>query len=194
MMRQIGLFFGSFNPIHLGHTQLAQTIYEQVGLDEIWFVVSPHNPLKDASILITEQQRLYMVELAIADMPHIKACDIEFSMPKPSYTINTLRSLQSKFPDTRFYLIIGTDNLSNFTKWKDYQTILADYSIITYPRQGDDIEKIRQQYPQVRFVDAPFLPISSTDIRNSISQHTKTAQQWLNPRVLNYIKENYLYQ
>lgn len=193
-MRQIGLFFGSFNPIHLGHTQLAQTIYEQVGLDEIWFVVSPHNPLKDASILITEQQRLHMVELAIADMPHIKACDIEFSMPKPSYTINTLRSLQSKFPDTRFYLIIGTDNLSNFTKWKDYQTILADYSIITYPRQGDDIEKIRQQYPQVRFVDAPFLPISSTDIRNSISQHTETAQQWLNPRVLNYIKENYLYQ
>lgn len=193
-MRQIGLFFGSFNPIHLGHTQLAQTIYEQVGLDEIWFVVSPHNPLKDASILITEQQRLHMVELAIADMPHIKACDIEFSMPKPSYTINTLQSLQSKFPDTRFYLIIGTDNLSNFTKWKDYQTILADYSIITYPRQGDDIEKIRQQYPQVRFVDALFLPISSTDIRNSISQQTETAQQWLNPRVLNYIKENYLYQ
>lgn len=193
-MRQIGLFFGSFNPIHLGHTQLAQTIYEQVGLDEIWFVVSPHNPLKDASILITEQQRLHMVELAIADMPHIKACDIEFSMPKPSYTINTLQSLQSKFPDTRFYLIIGTDNLSNFTKWKDYQTILADYSIITYPRQGDDIKKIRQQYPQVRFVEAPFLPISSTDIRNSISQHTETAQQWLNPRVLNYIKENYLYQ
>lgn len=194
MMRQIGLFFGSFNPIHLGHTQLAQTIYEQVGLDEIWFVVSPHNPLKDASILITEQQRLHMVELAIADMPHIKACDIEFSMPKPSYTINTLQSLQSKFPDTRFYLIIGTDNLSNFTKWKDYQTILADYSIITYPRQGDDIEKIRQQYPQVRFVDAPFLPISSTGIRNSISQHTETAQQWLNPRVLNYIKDNNLYQ
>lgn len=193
-MRQIGLFFGSFNPIHLGHTQLAQTIYEQVGLDEIWFVVSPHNPLKDASILITEQQRLHMVELAIADMPHIKACDIEFSMPKPSYTINTLRSLQSKFPDTQFYLIIGTDNLSNFTKWKDYQTILADYSIITYPRQGDDIEKIRLQYPQVRFVDASFLPISSTDIRNSISQHTDTAQQWLNPRVLNYIKDNNLYQ
>ncbi|MBR3565021.1 MAG: nicotinate-nucleotide adenylyltransferase [Paludibacteraceae bacterium] len=193
-MRQIGLFFGSFNPIHLGHTQLAQTIYEQVGLDEIWFVVSPHNPLKDASILITEQQRLHMVELAIADMSHIKACDIEFSMPKPSYTINTLRSLQSKFPDTRFYLIIGTDNLSNFTKWKDYQTILADYSIITYPRQGDDIKKIQLQYPQVRFVEAPFLPISSTDIRNSISQHTDTAQQWLNPRVLNYIKENYLYQ
>lgn len=193
-MRQIGLFFGSFNPIHLGHTQLAQTIYEQVGLDEIWFVVSPHNPLKDAAMLITEQQRLHMVELAIADMPHIKACDIEFSMPKPSYTINTLQSLQSKFPDTRFYLIIGTDNLSNFTKWKDYQTILADYSIITYPRQGDDIEKIRQQYPQVRFVEAPFLPISSTDIRNSISQHTKTAQQWLSPMVLNYIKDNNLYQ
>ena len=193
-MRQIGLFFGSFNPIHLGHTQLAQTIYEQVGLDEIWFVVSPHNPLKDTSILITEQQRLHMVELAIADMPHIKACDIEFSMPKPSYTINTLQSLQSKFPDTRFYIIIGTDNLSNFTKWKDYQTILADYSIITYPRQGDDIEKIRQQYPQVRFVDAPFLPISSTEIRSSISQHTDTAQQWLSPMVLNYIKDNNLYQ
>lgn len=193
-MRQIGLFFGSFNPIHLGHTQLAQTIYEQVGLDEIWFVVSPHNPLKDASILITEQQRLHMVELAIADMPHIKACDIEFSMPKPSYTINTLQSLQSKFPDTRFYLIIGTDNLNNFTKWKDYQTILADYPIITYPRQGDDIKKIRQQYPQVRFVDAPFLPISSTDIRDSISQHTETAQQWLSPMVLNYIKDNNLYQ
>ena len=126
-MKSIGLFFGSFNPIHLGHTNLAEYIFRFSGVDEIWFIVSPRNPLKEQSELIDENLRLKMLQLATGDKDYLVASDIEFDLPKPSYTIKTLNTLSEIFPEDDFILLIGSDNMQIFDQWKDYQTILDDY-------------------------------------------------------------------
>ena len=194
-MKNIGLFCGSFNPIHIGHTTLANTILHSAALDEIWFVVSPHNPLKKQSELLDEQKRLTMVNLALQDYKNMHSSDIEFHLSKPSYTANTLRALSQTHPEYCFSLIIGSDNLQVFNKWREYQYILDNYNIIVYPRQGDNIHQLLKTYPQVRIINAPLLPISSTQIRAMLSaQPTKdSAQQWLAPQVWNYICQNNLY-
>ncbi len=162
---RIGLFFGSFNPIHQGHLILSQFILDQIKLDEIWFVVSPQNPLKSPIDLYDERDRLNMVELAIKDQPLFRVCDIEFDMPRPSYTWDTLTALAKKHPKNEFALILGSDNLQHFDKWKEHEQILLEYDLIVYNREnnpGGDFAKNQK----VRLLKGPMLNISSTQIRS----------------------------
>lgn len=192
-MKSIGLFFGSFNPIHLGHVNLAEFIFEFSGVDEIWFVVSPQNPLKENKTLVEEHHRLKMVELAIEGKEYMKASDIEFSLPKPSYTIDTLQNLIEKYPEDNFILIIGSDNVAIFDQWKDYETILEEYSILVYPRKDFDFEPFEEKYPDMHLIDeAPLFEISSTEIRLLI-QKNEDVSKWIHSSVYQYIKENKLY-
>ena len=160
-----GLFFGSFNPIHTGHLIVAQFILNQTDLNEIWFVVSPQNPLKSGADLIDESDRLKMVELAIEPQPQFKVCNVEFEMPRPSYTFNTLQKLGEDHPDEEFILILGSDNLEHFDKWKEHEQILLDYDLIVYNRDsstGGDFAKNQK----VRVMKGPMLNISSTLVRS----------------------------
>lgn len=165
---KIGLFFGSFNPIHIGHLIIANTLYDRTDLDEVWFVVSPQNPHKIRQSLIHEFDRLKMVELAIADHYHFRASDVEFQMPKPSYTIDTLTYLSDQYPKNEFSLFLGSDNLGQLTKWKNYQKILELYKIFVYPRPGD-FQLI--EHPAIQLIEAPLLDISATFIRKSIREN-----------------------
>ncbi|MBR1631332.1 MAG: nicotinate-nucleotide adenylyltransferase [Paludibacteraceae bacterium] len=191
-MKQVGIFSGSFNPVHLGHVLLAQTICREAALDEVWLVVSPQNPLKQQADLADEQQRLQMTRIAVRGIQCLKASDAEFTMPRPSYTWNTLSSLRSQHPRTRYHLIIGSDNAALFDQWRNYQDILANFPIIVYPREGDDMQAVTARYPMMRVIQAPLLPISSTQIRNMLRQGQDTSQ-WLHPRVLQYIRLHGLY-
>ena len=164
-----GIFSGSFNPIHIGHLALANWICEFGGIDELWFLVTPQNPLKKESDLIDEKQRLQLVELAISGYAKFKASDFEFSLPRPSYTINTLRALRKKFPDRSFHLIIGADSWNGLANWKDAQKLLAEFSMLIYPRKGYEIV-IPDIYPNIKKVEAPLIEISSTFIRQSIQE------------------------
>ena len=193
-MKSIGLFFGSFNPIHLGHTNLAEYIFRFSGVDEIWFVVSPKNPLKEQNELIDEHLRLKMINLATADKDYLQVSDVEFNMPVPSYTVNTLKVLSEKYPKDDFILLIGSDNMQIFDQWKDYQSILEDYSVVVYPREGYPYEDYEEIYPEMQILEeAPLFEISSTEIRQMIAEK-KDASQWLHPDVYQFILENGLYQ
>lgn len=163
----IGLFFGSFNPIHIGHLIIANTMATATDLNQVWFVVSPQNPFKKTKSLLHEFDRLDMVERAIADNSRLKATDIEFSMPKPSYTIDTLARLTEKYPQHTFRLIMGEDNLEQFANWKNYDKILEYYGLYVYPRPQAK-ESPFKSHPHVRLVAAPLLDISATYIRDSI--------------------------
>lgn len=187
-----GLFFGSFNPIHIGHLIIASTLYELTDLNEIWFVVSPQNPHKrDSRSLIHEFDRLDMVELAIEDHPAMKAVDIEFHMPRPNYTIHTLTYLKEKHPGKEFLLIIGEDNLANLPRWKNYERILEDFGLIVYPRPKAPAAEIRE-HPHVRMVDAPMMDISASFIRKCISED-KSVRYLVPDRVLQFIRDRKLY-
>lgn len=188
----VALFFGSFNPVHTGHTRLAEYLIDKKLFDEIWFVVSPCNPLKNQADLLDEYVRLDMLVAAIIDNPHFKACDIEFQLPIPSYTIDTLHALTSEYPEHRFSLIIGSDNALVFDKWKNPQQILAEYPVYVYPRRGADFEQVAAIYPAMQLLDTPFFDISSTEIRAALAQK-KDVTPWLHPSVLQYITENNLY-
>ena len=166
---KVGLFFGSFNPVHNGHMVIANYLAEYTDLDQVWMVVSPHNPLKPAGSLLNDYQRLQLVETAIGSYRKIKISKIEFGLPKPSYTINTLVHLQEKFPEHSFVLIMGSDNLHTFHKWKNYEQILEHYEIYAYPRPGFDGGDFKQ-HSKVKFIPAPLMEISSTFIRNAIKE------------------------
>jgi nicotinate-nucleotide adenylyltransferase len=166
---EIGLFFGSFNPIHIGHLIIAQTIFESTGIDELWFVVSPQNPFKKNKSLLHEFDRLDMVEMAIRENPKFKASDVEFHMPKPSYTIDTLAVLSEKYPEHSFRLIMGGDNLEYFKKWKNSHKILELYGLLVYPRPGQvNVEFDKNE--NIEFINAPLMDISATFIRTAIKQ------------------------
>ena len=168
---QIGLFFGSFNPIHIGHLIIANTMATTTDLDQVWFVVSPQNPFKKTKSLLHEFDRLDMVERAIADNSRLKATDVEFSMPRPSYTIDTLDRLRGKFPLHTFRLIMGEDNLAQFANWKEPDRILTETGLYVYPRparEPDTIPSPLLAHPNVRVVSAPLLSISATFIREAI--------------------------
>jgi len=179
---KIGLFFGSFNPIHVGHLIVANTMATNTDLEQVWFVVSPQNPFKKVKSLLHEFDRFDMVEKAIADNSRLKATDIEFSMPRPSYTIDTLRKLQEKYPQHIFKLIMGEDNLDQFANWKEYDTILNGFGLYVYPRpnrsdgprsdgprsDGPATVSPFRKHPNVRLVHAPLLDISATFIRENI--------------------------
>ena len=189
---RIGIYSGSFNPIHLGHQQLAQYLIENKLVDEVWFVVSPCNPLKNQEDLIDEYIRLEMVVLAIREQHGLKASDIEFTMPIPSYSIDTLHELSSQYPDFQFNLIIGSDNALVFNQWKEYEKLLTEYPVLVYPRSGHDFAEVAQKYPQMQLLDSPYYDISSTQIRDLIAQK-KDVTKWLHPSVYQIIKDNCLY-
>ncbi len=159
-----GLYFGSFNPVHNGHLIIAQFMLNQAGLDEVWFVVSPQNPLKSPKDLFPEQDRFHMVKLAIGKHSKIKNCDIEFSLSRPSYTSNTLKALTEKYPHHEFELIMGTDTLQHLDKWKDYEYILMNYKILTYQREGSLGGEFAKNQ-KVKMYKAPAIQLSSTYIR-----------------------------
>lgn len=166
--KKVGIFGGSFNPIHTGHIALAKSLCQQAGLDEVWLMVSPMNPFKkEATDMLTDKLRLKMAEQAIADEPKLKACDYEFHMPKPSYTWHTLQALSQDFPHVSFTLLIGGDNWASFDKWFHHEDILNHYPIVVYPRKGCDIGKVPSG---VTIVETPLLNISSTEIRQRIKE------------------------
>jgi len=166
---RIGLFFGSFNPVHVGHLVLANYMASFTDLEQVWFVVSPHNPLKEKTSLLNQNQRLHMVNLAIGDHPHFKSSNIEFGLSQPSYTINTLAHLQEKYPQHQFSIIMGEDNLASFKKWKNYEVILSHYKIFVYPRPNCPDSDLKL-HTNVVMTDAPLMDISSTMIRKSIKE------------------------
>ena len=166
---KIGLFFGSFNPIHVGHLILANTMVQTADLDQVWIIVSPQNPFKKNLSLLHEFDRYTMVERAIASNSRLKVSDVEFSLPRPSYTIDTLTVLAAKHPEHHFSIIMGEDNLVQLKNWKNYQQILDHYRILVYPRPKTPPHDFGS-HPSVQFIDAPLLDISATDIRKSIKE------------------------
>ncbi|MEP6513839.1 MAG: nicotinate (nicotinamide) nucleotide adenylyltransferase [Parafilimonas sp.] len=170
-LTKTGLYFGSFNPIHIGHLIIAEHVLNNTDLMQIWFVVSPQNPLKTSASLLNEYHRLHLVQLAIKDNLRLKASDIEFNLPRPSYTINTLNYFAEKYSNHQFHVILGSDSFKNISQWKNYQTLLKNYKIIVYKRQEFDIKNP----PQVIYLpEAPILDISSTFIRKSIREGKST--------------------
>jgi len=166
---EIGLFFGSFNPIHHGHLMLARTLLNLTALKEIWFVVSPHNPFKEKSSLLNQYERLHMLDLALQGHEQMRSSSIEFGLSQPSYTIHTLTYLQEKYPQHVFSIILGEDNLGSFHKWKHYELILERYSIFVYPRRAYETNMF-SEHPNIKRIQAPVIEVSSTQIRNFIKQ------------------------
>ena len=167
-MARIGIYGGSFNPVHFGHVGLAKWVIEHTDLDELWLMVSPNNPLKSADSLAPEQQRLEGVREAIKEIPHVKASDFEFSLPRPSYTANTLRELQKAYPEHEFTLVIGEDNLAIFHQWKEWEYIAENFRIFVYPRRGQFTihdAQITHAKNVLFLADAPLFNISSTELR-----------------------------
>ncbi len=189
---KIGLFFGSFNPIHCGHLIIAGYLAEFSDLNQVWLVVSPHNPHKLKQTLLQDHHRLSLVKIAIGDNRKIKASDIEFKLTKPSYTIHTLAHLHEKFPEHEFVLILGSDNLETFHKWKNYEQILEHNELYVYPRKGSEGGPLLQ-HPKVKIVEAPQMELSSTFIREAIKSK-KDVRYMLPESAWNYIDEMNFYR
>lgn len=190
--KKIGLFFGTFNPIHVGHLIIANFMAEYTDLQQVWFVVSPQNPMKKKDSLLPERQRLAMVNEAIGDDTRFKGSNIEFGLPKPSYTINTLTYLQEKHPNTHFALIMGSDNLQNFTQWKNHEQILSQHSLYVYPRPGFDGGELKD-HPAVKVTNCPLMEISSTFIRQAVKEK-KDVSHFMPPAAYHYMKEMHFYE
>jgi nicotinate-nucleotide adenylyltransferase len=191
---KIGLYFGTFNPIHIGHLIIANHMAEHSDLNEIWMVVTPHNPLKQKSTLLNDHHRLEMVYLATKEYTKIKPSDIEFKLPQPNYTINTLFHLQEKYPQHEFALIMGEDNLNSLHKWKNYEVILQNHNIYVYPRLN--LGEINEQFinhPKIHRVGAPVIELSSTFIRESI-KNKKIVAPMLPEKVWEYVEHNNFYK
>lgn len=191
-MSKIGLFFGSFNPIHVGHLLIANYMVEFTELDKLWFVVTPHNPLKTKNTLLHDRQRLEMVRLAIENNYKYSVSDIEFNLEKPSYTVKTLAYLSEKYPQHQFYLIIGSDNLQTFYKWKNYESILGNYKLLVYPRPGYDGGNFKD-HPSVIFTEAPVVEISSTFIRDAVKAG-KNVEFFMPEASFKYMSEMHFYK
>ncbi len=197
-MARIGLYFGSFNPVHIGHTAIAGYMTEYAGLDQVWFVVSPHNPLKKKETLLADHHRLYMAQLAIGDNPRLKASDIEFKLPVPSYTIDTLAHLEEKHPNHQFCLVMGEDNLFSLHRWKNANELSRRFPIYVYPRpdsvKPDSIQlNLLLAAAEIHYVSAPLMDISGTFIREGI-KNGKDLSYFLSPAVWKYIKEMHFYE
>ncbi|SFN49363.1 nicotinate-nucleotide adenylyltransferase [Paenimyroides ummariense] len=191
---KVGLYFGTFNPIHVGHLIIANHIVENSDLDQLWMVVTPHNPLKKKSGLLADYHRLQMVHLATEDYDKIIPSDIEFKLPQPNYTVNTLAHLQEKFPQHEFSLIMGEDNLKSLKKWKNFELILNDYNLYVYPRiSTDEVPDEFLNHPNIHQVNAPIIELSSTFIRNSIKEQ-KNIKPMLDTKVWEYINHNLFYK
>jgi len=198
-MKKIGLFFGSFNPIHIGHLILANYILENSDMDELWFVVSPQNPFKDKKSLLADHNRLDMVQLAVKNYPKMRASNVEFSLPKPSYTIDTLTYLKEKYPNYSFALIMGEDNLDSLPKWKNAEKLMSDYQIIVYPRTFEggtstslSVSKIKNQ-ENINIINAPIIELSATETRKMIKEG-KNVRPMLPPEVFEYLDGSSFYK
>jgi len=191
---KVGLYFGTFNPIHIGHLIIANHMAEFSGLDQIWLVVTPHNPFKTKNTLLDDYKRLEMVFQATENYPKLRPSDVEFRLPQPNYTVNTLAHLQEKYPAYEFSLIMGEDNLNSLHKWKNYDVILERHEIYVYPRiSGDAINPQLKVHPKIHRIDAPVVEISSTFIRDSIKAG-KNVRAMLPEAVWHYVDHNNLYR
>lgn len=191
---KIGLYFGTFNPIHVGHLTIANHMAEYSDLDQVWFVVTPHSPFKKKSSLLDNHHRYQMVDRAVEDYPNLRASDIEFNLPQPNYTINTLVYLEEKYPDYEFALIMGEDNLKSFHKWKNYEGILERHHIYVYPRISEGQRETHfDNHPKIHKVDAPIMELSSTFIRNAIKEG-KNIRPMLPEHVWSYLDEMNFYK
>ncbi|MCK5401876.1 MAG: nicotinate-nucleotide adenylyltransferase [Flavobacteriaceae bacterium] len=191
---KVGLFFGTFNPIHVGHLIIANHLAEYSDLDQVWFIVTPHSPFKKKSSLLEDNHRYQMVDRATEDYPNLRASDIEFKLSQPNYTINTLTHIEEKYPDYKFCLIMGEDNLKNFHKWKNYELILKQNDIYVYPRiTKGNVESQYKNYKSIIHVNAPIMELSSTFIRNAIKEG-KNVRPMLPEHVWLYLDEMNFYK
>lgn len=206
--RQIGLYFGTFNPIHIGHVIIANHLVEYSDLDEVWFIVTPMSPHKTKDRILDNMDRYDMVKMAIADYEKLRVSDIEFHLPKPNYTVTTLVHLEERYPNTQFSLIMGEDNLKSLHRWRNFETLVANYNIIVYPRIAEgiidkDIERqvLRVPQPQgyrevkarIQLIDAPIVELSSSFIRKAIKDE-KNVLPMLDKQVLEWINKNQFYR
>ncbi|SEK74626.1 nicotinate-nucleotide adenylyltransferase [Aquimarina amphilecti] len=193
-MKKIGLYFGTFNPIHIGHLAIANHMAEYSDLDEIWMMVTPHNPFKKKSSLLDNNHRLEMVYRATESYPKLKPSDIEFKLPQPNYTVHTLAHLQEKYENHQFNLIMGEDNLKSFHKWKNYEVILENHNVYVYPRISEGITEHQfNNHAKIQRVNAPIMEISSTFIRKAITED-KNIRPLLPKEVWEYIDEMNFYR
>ena len=188
---KIGLYFGSFNPVHIAHLIIANHILNETDIEKIWFIISPQNPFKIESNLLNEYHRLHLVRLATEDDNRIKPSDIEFTLPKPSYTINTLVYLEEKFPEHEFAIIMGSDSFQNLYKWKNYETIVKNYAIYIYIRPG--FEMRNHLNAKLNIIDAPLLQLSATQIRKYIKEG-KSIRYMVPDKVLEEIERGGYYR
>lgn len=191
--KKIGLFFGTYNPVHVGHMVIANYMVQFTDLDQIWMIVTPLNPFKQKESMLKDYDRLHLVKLAIGDDLHLRASDIEFSLPQPNYTIDTLAYLREKFPDKEFALIMGADNLNHFHKWKNHDEIIKHHELYVYPRmESNEGGNLRQHY-KVNYVEAPVMKISSSFIRKAIAEG-KNVGHFMPKAVADYVSEMNLYK
>ncbi|HXH99241.1 MAG TPA: nicotinate (nicotinamide) nucleotide adenylyltransferase [Sphingobacteriaceae bacterium] len=188
---KIGLFFGSFNPIHTGHLIIANYMANHTSIDEVWLMISPHNPLKNKNALVNMYDRLEMANLATEKSENIRVKDIEFKLPQPSYTIDTLTHLKERYPEHIFSLIMGSDNLVSFKKWKNYELILRDYHLLVYPRPEFQNHEFAQ-HSSVTITNTPLMEISATFIRKSIAGK-KNVRFFVPDKVLEFIESKSMY-
>lgn len=189
---KIGLYFGTFNPIHIGHCVIAQHMLEYTDLDEVWFVVTPHNPHKKKSNLLDDHTRLHMVTLALENQYKLRASNMEFDLPQPSYTATTLAHASEKYPDHQFALIMGADNLATFPKWRNWEWMIEHYQLYVYPRIDSNGGELKA-HSQVHLTRAPIMEIASTEIRQAIQQG-KDVSYMLPAKVWSFIDENLYYR
>ena len=190
---KVGLYFGSYNPIHIGHLAIANYMVEFTDIDQLWFVVSPQNPFKKKTNLLDDYQRLEMAHLAVEGDDRLRASNIEFSLPKPSYTASTLAYLKDQHPNHQFVILMGSDNLENFHKWKNYNSIIENHGVIVYPRPGFDISKVQIHKNITLAENAPQMEISSSFIRDAI-QAGKDIRHFLPQKSWEYLEEMNFYK
>jgi nicotinate-nucleotide adenylyltransferase len=191
-MKKVGIYSGSFNPIHHGHVMLANYLVEFSDLDELWFVVTPQNPLKKKEDLLDDDERLKMVQLAVGDDPRFVVSDIEMHLPTPSFTINTLTALSEQHPDCEFVFICGMDSLQNLRNWREYQRILDNFELLVFPREGYDGGELAN-YPSVNILQTPIVEVSSTFIRNCVKEG-RDVRHFMPEKAFRYMQEHHFYE